>query len=130
MSGYIPIKRSNKSLVFTWMWQHCYGHVQAMTRTRILKELPMKIGDRTLRAYLSELKHEGHIASHPEKGYWSIPTYTKDPEEIKWAKRSWLDMKAKAMDMLRDCDQQIKNLDARAGMVNGVELLQADLFEV
>jgi hypothetical protein len=95
------------------MHKHCEGHRRAMKRKDILDHLPIEIKDRTFRRIISELKHENEIASHHSKGYWAIPLYTTDRSEVEWVKRSWSDMHSKALNMLRDCERQIRELDAR-----------------
>jgi hypothetical protein len=59
------------------------------------------------------LDYATEIASHHSKGYWAIPLYTTDRSEVEWVKRSWSDMHSKALNMLRDCERQIRELDAR-----------------
>ena len=118
---YTTLFRSIGQLVLNWMAKHCYGHAKAMKRADILAFLPISLSDRTLRSYLSELKHENHIASHPEKGYWFIPLHTNSAEEVYWVKRSWEDMRSKALSMLEDCSRNIKELSNRQA--------QGDLFK-
>jgi hypothetical protein len=96
----------DKSVVLDWMRRFCYGFKNARTRKDILPYL--NLPDRYFRRIASILKHEGHLASTSDKGYWFIPIETKDPEEINAALQSCLEMKARAMDIVADCDKHIK----------------------
>ena len=121
--GYKTRKGYITNYVLGWMEKHAHGAKSARKRGEILPHLQHQISERTFRSIVTTLKHEGHLASHPEKGYWFVPLHTNDPYEIEWAKRSWLDMRSRAMDMLKDCDRHITELSRR---VSQNELFQLE----
>ena len=102
-------EHTDKQKVLDWMNKYCLGFRNAKTRTNILPYLQMP--DRYFRLLVSELKHEGHIASDCQRGYWAIPLCTKDPEEVEAALGSYQEMKSKALDLLTGLDKQIKFLE-------------------
>ena len=89
-----------------WMITNCLGFRNARTRANILPFV--QLPDRYLRLIMSELIHEGHLCSSASLGYWALPLYTKDPQEIETALDAQRERKAKALDLLTDCDKMIK----------------------
>ncbi|MFA5385695.1 MAG: hypothetical protein WC364_13755 [Eubacteriales bacterium] len=111
MTKEISVNLEDKQKVLSWMNKNCLGFRNALTRADIL--LSIKLPDRYFRRVISELKHEGHIASTCSRGYWAIPLLTNDKEEIEAALDSYREMKSKALDLLTGLDQQIKRLEDR-----------------
>lgn len=111
-------KAELKQRLLLWMEEYCCGYRKALKKHEILSRSGFQLSERLLRKLMSELKHERHIASHSSKGYWFIPlqVHGLDPssrrEEINAVIESWEEMKAKAFDMLRDCDKEIRRLEA------------------
>lgn len=106
----------DKMKVLRWMSEHCYGARKAKIfrdiYPAILDDLQLSIKDRDgrgLRQILSDLRHEGLIASHNSdpKGYWFIPLHTNDPYEIEAVIRSLSEKKSKSLSMLKDIDGQL-----------------------
>ncbi len=103
------VNPQDKEKVLQWMLTYCFGFRNARTRQNILPFV--RLPDRYFRQIISELKHEGQIASTCDKGYWAIPLVTKDKEEIEAALDSYQEMRSKALDMLTGIDMQIKILE-------------------
>lgn len=102
------IRQEDKERVLSWLEKHAWGVKCARTREQILPYL--NLPDRYFRLIVSELIHEGHVASCASKGYWFVPLHTNDMEEIEALKRSILERKSKALTMIADCDKQLKEL--------------------
>jgi hypothetical protein len=111
MGKEISVNPEDRQKVLSWMNENCLGFRNARTRANILEFVQMP--DRYFRRVISELKHEGHIASTCSRGYWAIPLFTNDKEEIDAALDSYQEMKSKALDLLTGIDRQIKRLEDR-----------------
>ena len=105
------VSSEDKDKVLNWMVSHCLGFRNARTRANILPFV--QLPDRYFRLIVSELKHEGQLASDCQRGYWAIPLVTQDKEEIEAALGSYKEMKSKALDLLTGLDRQIKILEDR-----------------
>jgi len=116
---YTAKKSHIKKLISDFMRNNCYGYALAIKRADILIELPVDISDRLFRRIISELKHEGNVASHSSRGYWFLPLQSNDPLEIEWMVKSWKEMRSKALNMLTDCDRSIKTLEMRSLVAKG-----------
>ena len=55
----------------------------------------------------------GVICSTSSLGYWYFDIETATHDEIEKAKHSWLEMKSRAMNMLKDCDKQLDKLNSQ-----------------
>lgn len=106
------INEKDKQKVLEWFERYVNGFRNARTRANILPCFPC-FSERYLREIISKLKHEGHIGSSCTKGYWRIPLVTNDVAEIEAAMESNLEMKAKALDMLTDCERHLKHWQER-----------------
>ena len=104
-------EEKDKVYILTWMRTHCSGYAHAMTKENILRFIMMH--ERKLRAILSSLKHDGVICSTSSLGYWYFDIETATHDEIEKAKHSWLEMKSRAMNMLKDCDKQLDKLNSQ-----------------
>ena len=104
----ITVDLQDKEIVLSWMRKYCFGFRNARTRANILPFV--NLPDRYFRQIISGLKHEGHIASTCDKGYWAIPLVTTDRKEIEAALDSYQEMKSKALDLLTGIDKQMKIL--------------------
>lgn len=120
---------TDKDTIREWMRKFCFGYRAGKTLKAILPDIRWLIpglSERTLRELLSELKHEGFVGALSEGLRWYIPEVSSDYEEIEMAKRSWKEMRSRAMSMLTDCDKQIKALEDRLRVATQG---QAVLFE-
>ena len=113
-------QQQDKLEILQWLETNCNGFRNARTRENILpfvlnKHLfpTQESKDRYFRKIVSELRHEGHIASSCERGYWFVPLVTDDPAEIEAVKHSIFEVKAKALDMLQDCEKHLQRLEAK-----------------
>lgn len=106
------VKPGDKQRVLDWMVKNCAGFRNARTRANILPFMG-SMTDRYWRAIISELKHDGHIASVCSRGYWAIPLATGEKEEVEAALESYQEMRSKALDLLTDTDRHIKHWQDR-----------------
>ena len=102
------------------METYCNGYKEAKTKDWILGVVnsnisPEKLSERVLRHILSELRREGHVASHNSnpKGYWFIPLHTTDPEEVEAVLRSLKEKRAKALSMLEGINKEIQKQEEK-----------------
>jgi hypothetical protein len=105
------INPEDKQKVLSWLEKYCNGYKNARTRGGILPYVGLE--GRYFRRIISELKHEGHCASTSDRGYWFIPLSTNDKDEIDAALQSVLENKSRALDLLTNCDKQIKLWESR-----------------
>jgi len=99
-----------KRILLHWMEKNCNGYRNAKTKEQILTQIPIAVNERKFRELMSELKHEGHIASNSRSGYWFIPLYSNDNEEVAAVLDSWYEMRSRALNMLTDTDRVISEL--------------------
>ena len=110
----------DKQTVKDYLFKKCNGVNKAKHRKEILSNIKfigeyprVETKDRRFRYIASELIHEGHICSHNKKGYWFIPLWTKNKEEIEWVEASILERKAKGLAMVQGCEKQLKSIRER-----------------
>lgn len=112
----------DKAKVLAWMQKYCQGFRNARVRANILPFM-QGFSDRHWRACVSELKHEGHLASTSSRGYWAIPPATRDKEEVEAALESCKETKSKALDMLTGVNKLIEALqDKKSVLTRQVEM--------
>jgi hypothetical protein len=101
--------QDDKQKVLDWGMKYMQGFRRARTREDILPFVQMD--DRRFRACASELIHEGQMCSSHKRGYWIVPLQTNDPLEIEAMKECHIERKAKAIDLITDCDKMIKRAE-------------------
>jgi len=117
-----------KDIVLSFMEQACHGYRNALTKEEILTRLNttknLTLSERGLRSFMSDLRKEGHVASHTSnpKGYWFIPINTNDPLEIEAVMRSLLDKKARVADMASGIDRELTKYEGRLRVVKDGDL--------
>lgn len=128
MKNYKKKKGIVCNLILRWMETYCHGYRKAMTKDKILVKLTssynLDISERTLRRFLSVLRHEGHVTSlnSNPKGWWFIPLRTTDQDEIKAVLRSYEEKRSKALDMLEGISAQIREYEDRLAVSSGKQL--------
>lgn len=105
------VNEMDRQKVLDWMVKYCFGFRNARIRANILPFVGF--ADRYWRAIISELKHDGLVASTHTRGYWAIPQDTKDKLEVEAAIESYQEMRSKALDLLTDTDKHIKHWQDR-----------------
>ena len=105
------IKQEDKLKVLRWLEIYCFGFRNARTREKILPFIGLE--DRRFRAIVSELIHEGHIASSSSRGYWFLPLVTSDVTEIDAILEACQERTAHALDILRGMGKIIDHWTVR-----------------
>lgn len=108
---------NEKDKTMLWMSKYCLGFRNSRKKNDILQNLRMS--ERKFRSIISELKHEGLVASTSQFGYWAIPQSTRDRDEIINILHNWHEMKSRAFDMLKGAENNIKKWEEK---LNGTQL--------
>ncbi len=112
--NYKKAKKHLLGIVLDFMEKNCHGYNNAKTLDDIMALLNLDhnldLPERSLREILSKLRKQTHVAScvtNP-KGYWFIPLKTNDPDEMEAVRRSLWDKKKRAINLIKDVDNQLK----------------------
>ena len=112
----------DKQKVLDWGMKYMAGFRNARTREDILPFIQMD--DRRFRECASALIHEGNMCSSHKRGYWAVPLMSNDPAEVEAFKLCHIERKAKACDLIADCDKMIKRAEE---MLYAIRQGQAEL---
>ena len=92
-----------------YMDRKCHGvkNAESLVYMQIYTGLELNV----LITTLDKLYKSGHIAYLPEKGYWFIPLYTKDINEIQWLRRHYLFMQQEGLKLLSKSSKWLASND-------------------
>ena len=98
----------DKDYLLKWMEKHANGFRNARTKNDILPHLLGSWDSRYFQRVVSELKHDNHISSTRNRGYWFNPLFSNDREEIQAQLHSAQEMKSRALTILEGAEKTIR----------------------
>ena len=100
--------------ILSIMSTECRGVSNARKKAWILARVHssgIKISERTLRRFLSDLRNDGHLSSHNSRGWHFIPLFTNDHREIDAVLEDQYEKKAHALTLITGLDATIRKYE-------------------
>ena len=115
MKGITKKRNMIHAKILSFMSEHCHGVTNAQKKDWILCKLSykenIKISERTLRRFLSDLRNDGHLSSHNSRGWHFIPLFTNDHREIDAVLEDQYEKKAHALTLITGLDATIRKYE-------------------
>jgi len=114
----------DQEYLMKWMEKNANGFRNARTKKDILPHLLGDWNSRYFERVISALKHNNHVSSTSDKGYWFNPLWSNDYDEVKAQLQSAEEAKRRALTIIEGADKVIRTCkDKMAGMTYQPALL-------